>query len=105
VDLEAGDVISGRLLRVSAGEAVVRTNGEERTLQASAIDRIQVRSGSKTVRNILISAGAGALAGVLFGAAYDEADSNSLAILFGGIGAGGGAGVGAGLPARTTICD
>jgi hypothetical protein len=105
LDLEAGDVISGRLVRVSEGEAVVRTNGEERTIQASAIDRIQVRSGSKTVRNILVGAGAGALAGFLFGAAYDEADSNSLAILFGGIGAGGGAGVGAGLPARTTICD
>ena len=105
VDLESGASASGRLLRVSPESIVLRKDGEERTIEAAAIARIETRSGGKTARNLLIATGAGALAGVLFGAAYDEADSDSLAILFGLIGAGGGAGVGAALPARTTICD
>lgn len=104
VELESGDTVSGRLLRASPDALVVRSHGEERTLEAFAIGRVRRRSGGKTVRNILLSAGVGALAGAVFGTAYDEADSDSLAILFGLIGAGGGAGIGAGLPARSTIC-
>lgn len=105
VTLASGEVQSGKILRADSGALILGSGGRETTLEAAAIDRIELRSRSKTLRNILLSAGAGALAGALFGAAADEADSDSLAILFAMIGAGGGAGVGAALPARTIICD
>lgn len=104
VALESGAVLSGAILSASSDSIVLRAHGEPQTIPATAIERIEVRSGGKTVRNILLGAAAGAGIGVLFGASYDEADSDSLAILFGLIGAGGGAGVGTLLPARRLVC-
>ena len=105
VTLESGESRVGELVRVTADAVALRARGEEQVIEAARVERIEVRGGSKTVRNILLGAGAGAAVGVLFGAAYDEADSDSLAILFGAIGAGGGAGLGAALPARRVVCD
>jgi hypothetical protein len=104
VTLESGAAVTGKILRTSTDSIVLRSDGKEIGLDRQQIAHIEVRSRSKMLRNALIGAGVGAVAGVVFGAFHDEADSDSLAIIFGGIGAAAGGPIGAALPARTRLC-
>jgi hypothetical protein len=101
-DLE-GHVRRGKVVSASQEALVLHQDGSDHTIARDQIAQVRVRKGSRLVRNILIAAGIGAAAGIALGAAYDEADSDSLAIMFGLIGAAGGAGAGTALSSYVVI--